>query len=82
MEGATYIVEEEFLHLDSNASIQDTDNQIGTEAEAIKVVKAMDMGTVQEDMEVALKGHHVLAPPTLTSLPELCHVPPPLFNTD
>jgi hypothetical protein len=83
MEGATCIVEEEFpgefLHLDSNVSIQDTDNQIGTEVEA---VKAEDIGTAQEDMDVALEGHPVLAPPPLTAIPEFCPALPPLFNPE
>jgi hypothetical protein len=52
MEGATCIVEEEFpgefLHLDSIASIQDTDSQVGTTTEEVKAVEVMD--TAQEDL--------------------------------
>ena len=47
MEGATCIIEEEFLgeflHMDSNVSTQDTNKKIGEEAEA---VKAEDISTL------------------------------------
>jgi hypothetical protein len=46
MEGATCIIEEEFpeelLHMDSMSSIQNTDNQVGTVAEEVKVVEAIE----------------------------------------
>jgi hypothetical protein len=65
MEGATCIIEEEFpeefLHLDSVASIQNTDNQVGTVAEEVKAVEAMDT----EDLGAEVEGHPVLVPPPL-----------------
>jgi hypothetical protein len=76
MEGATCIIEEEFLHLDSAASIQNTDSQVGTVAEEVKAVEAMDT------LGVEVEGHPVLAPPPLTTLPDFCHAPPPFFHLE
>jgi hypothetical protein len=99
MEGATCIIEEEFpgefLHMDSIASIQDTDDPVGTTMEEVKAVEVVDTGTTVEEVKVVevvdtaledlgaeVEGHPVLAPPPLTALPDLCHAPPPFFNLE
>jgi hypothetical protein len=76
MEGATCIIEEEFLHLDSVASIQNMDSQVGTKAEVFKAVEATNT------LGVEVEDHLVLAPPPLTTLPDFCHAPPPLFHSE
>jgi hypothetical protein len=80
MEGATCIIEEEFqdefLHLNSVASIQNTDNQVGIVVKAMEAVEAMDTF----GMEV--EGHLVLKVPPLMTLLYLRHAPPPLFHLE
>jgi hypothetical protein len=55
MEGATCIIEEEFPgefpHMDSTASIQDTDDPVGTTVEEGKAVEVMDTGTMVEEVK-------------------------------
>jgi hypothetical protein len=92
MEEATCIIEEEFpeefLHLDSAATIQNTDNQVGSVAtEEVKVVEAMDAAPVDSGaggggLRAEVEGGPVLAPPPLSTLPDFCQAPPPFFHPE
>jgi hypothetical protein len=72
MEGATCIVEEEFLHKAPSVSLQDNTNKAEEEAE---VVKEGATDTMQEN-------HPILAPPPLNAIPEFNPAPPPLFSPE
>jgi hypothetical protein len=78
MEGATCIIEEEFpeefLHLDSMASIQNTDNEVRIVAKEVRAVEARD--TTPVDMGTEVEGHPIFV------VPDFFHASPLFFHPE